>query len=118
MKSQAVIIEEQGAPSVMAIKDVDVGAPGPDEVLLEQTAIGLNYMDVYQRSGYYSMTVPSGLGLEAVGKVLAVGSNVSDVKPGDRVAYGPNLGAYALHRTIAADRVVPHRSREQAESKT
>jgi NADPH2:quinone reductase len=106
MKSQAVIIQAQGAPGVMTIKDVDVGDPGPNEVLLEQTAIGLNYMDVYQRSGYYPMTVPSRLGLEAVGKVVAVGANVTAVKAGDRVAYGPNLGAYAKHRTIAADRVV------------
>ena len=79
MKSQAVIIREQGAPGVMAIEDVDVGDPGPGEVLLEQSAIGLNYMDVYQRSGYYPMTLPSGLGLEAVGKVLAVGDGVSAV---------------------------------------
>lgn len=107
MKSQAVIIQDQGAPNVMTIDEVDVGDPGPNEVLLEQTAIGLNYMDVYQRSGYYPMKVPSGLGLEAVGKVMAIGGNVTAVNPGDRVAYGPNLGAYAKHRTIAADRVVP-----------
>ncbi len=107
MKSQAVIIRDQGSPNVMTIEEVDVGAPGPNEVMLEQTAIGLNYMDVYQRSGYYPMTLPSGLGLEAVGNVIAVGANVIDVKPGDRVAYGPNLGAYAKHRTIAAARVVP-----------
>lgn len=106
MKSQAVIIRDQGPASVMAIEDVDVGAPGPGEVLLEQTAIGLNYMDVYQRSGYYPMNLPSGLGLEAVGKVLEVGSEVTDVKPGDRVAYGPVLGAYAKHRTVPAARVV------------
>lgn len=107
MKSQAVIIRDQGSPNVMTIEEVDVDAPGPNEVMLEQTAIGLNYMDVYQRSGYYPMTLPSGLGLEAVGNAIAVGANVTDVKPGDRVAYGPNLGAYAKHRTIAADRVVP-----------
>lgn len=106
MKSHAVIVEEQGAPDVMTIQEVDVGEPGPEEVLLEQTAIGLNYMDVYQRSGYYPMALPSRLGLEGVGKVLAAGGNVTDVKAGDRVAYGPNLGAYAKHRTIAADRVV------------
>jgi len=106
MKSQAVILSEQGAPSVMRLIDVDVGEPGPDELLMEQTALGLNYMDVYQRSGYYPMTLPTGLGLEGVGRVLAVGGNVSAVKVGDRVAYGPVLGAYARHRTVPAARAV------------
>lgn len=106
MKSQAVIIQEQGPPAVMMLGEVDVARPGSSEVLLEQTAVGLNYMDVYQRSGYYPMTLPSGLGLEAAGRIIEVGSGVSDLKPGDRVAYGPVLGAYAGHRNIAAERVV------------
>jgi NADPH2:quinone reductase len=91
MKSQAVRIEQQGAANVMAIEDVEVADPGPGEVLLEQTAVGLNYMDVYQRSGYYPMELPSGLGLEAAGRVIAVGPGVAGISVGDRVAYGPNL---------------------------
>ena len=73
---------------------------------MEQTAIGLNYMDVYQRSGSYKMALPSPLGLEAAGHVIAVGPDVTEFRVGDRVAYGPVLGAYAKRRNVPAARLV------------
>ncbi len=106
MKTTAVTIRAQGAADVMTVETVDLDAPGPGEVQLEQTAIGLNYMDVYQRSGHYPMDLPSGLGLEAAGVVTAVGAGVRDVGIGDRVVYGPVLGAYAAHRNVPAARVI------------
>ena len=87
MKTQAVIISEQGPADVLTIKDVEIGSPGPGEVLLEQTVIGLNFMDIYQRSGHYPLKLPSGLGLEAAGRALEVGEGVSNIKVGDRLAY-------------------------------
>ncbi len=107
MKTQAVVIEEQGAADVMSVRDVEVASPGPGEVLLEQAAIGLNYMDVYQRSGHYQLAVPSGLGLEAAGRVIEIGEGVSGVQINDRVAYaGGPPGAYAEHRNVPAERLV------------
>ena len=106
MKTKAVIMHKQGPADVMVLEEIDVPAPAAGEVRLEQTAIGLNYMDVYQRSGHYPMAMPSALGLEAAGVVLDVGEGVNDLKPGDRVVYGPVLGAYAKIRNIAAARVI------------
>ncbi|WP_419907174.1 quinone oxidoreductase family protein [Hoeflea sp.] len=106
MKTTAVIINEQGPAEVMQITEAEVGSPGSGEVQVEQTAIGLNYMDVYQRSGHYPLSLPSGLGLEAAGVVLQVGDGVTDVTPGDRVVYGPVLGAYARHRNVPAARLI------------
>ena len=97
MKTTAIRLQEQGTADKMKFETVHLDAPGAGEVLLEQTAIGLNYMDVYQRSGYYPLDLPSGLGLEAAGKILEVGPDVSDIAVGDRVVYGPVLGAYAKH---------------------
>lgn len=102
-----VMIDAQGGPEVMQLEAFDVPPPGPSEAQIEQTAIGLNYMDVYQRSGMYPMSLPSPLGLEAAGRVVAVGEGVSDVKAGDRVAYGGVLGAYAGLRNAPAARLVP-----------
>ena len=108
MKTQAVVISEQGAADVMSVREVEIGPPGPGEVLLEQTAIGLNYMDVYQRSGHYPLTLPSGLGLEAAGRVVEIGEGVTGIQVDDRVAYaGGPPGAYAGHRIFSADRLVP-----------
>lgn len=106
MKTTRVIMHAQGAPEVMQIEEIDVPAPGPGEVQMEQSAIGLNYMDIYQRSGAYKMSLPSPLGLEAAGRVIAVGADVSGFAEGDRVAYGPVLGAYAGVRNAPAARVV------------
>ena len=107
MKSLAVIIAEQGEPSKMKLEEVEIGEPGAGEILVRHTAIGLNYMDVYQRSGHYALPLPSRLGLEAAGKVDAVGSGVTEFKPGDRVAYaGGPPGAYAQNRIMTTGKVV------------
>jgi NADPH2:quinone reductase len=108
MKTEAVVISEQGAADVMSVSEVEIGSPGPGEVLIEQTAIGLNYMDVYQRSGHYPLALPSGLGLEAAGRIQKIGDGVGEFKVGDRIAYGGSpLGAYAKHRIVTTDRLVP-----------
>lgn len=106
MEVTRVVVRDQGAPEVMQLETEDLAAPGPGELQIVQTAIGLNYMDIYQRSGAYPLTLPSPLGLEAAGRVLAVGVDVAGFEVGDRVAYGPVLGAYASHRNIPAARAV------------
>jgi NADPH2:quinone reductase len=86
---------------------MDVGEPGPGEARVRHTAIGVNYIDTYHRSGMYKLALPSGLGTEAAGVVEAVGPGVNDVRPGDRVAYsGGPLGAYSEVRVMPADRLV------------
>ncbi len=106
VKTTRVMIKSQGEPDVMQLEDAELGAPAQDEVQIEQAAIGLNYMDIYQRSGMYKMNLPSPLGLEAAGRVMAIGPGVSGFAAGDRVAYGPVLGAYAGHRNLPAARLV------------
>ena len=106
MQTTRVVIRAQGGPEVMELETIGLAAPGPGEVQIEQTALGLNYMDVYQRSGAYSMNLPSPLGLEAAGTITAIGDGVKGFSVGDRVAYGPVLGAYATHRNAPAARVV------------
>ena len=107
MKSRVIIMDEQGAPSVLRQDTVELDAPGPGEVRLRQTAMGLNYMDVYQRSGYYPLDLPSGLGMEAAGVIEAVGNGVDDFKEGDRAAYGGGPpGGYAEYRNLPASRLV------------
>ena len=106
--SKAIRIHATGGPEVMKWEDVPTPEPGPAEALIHHTAVGLNYIDVYFRNGLYKIpTMPATLGMEAAGTVTAVGSDVTNVKPGDRVAYatGP-IGAYATDRVIAADRLV------------
>ncbi|NDE91868.1 MAG: quinone oxidoreductase, partial [Betaproteobacteria bacterium] len=71
--AHAVSIKQQGAPEEMMVEQIDIAAPGPGQVLIEQSAIGLNYQDVYHRSGFYPLTLPSGLGTEAAGVVIACG---------------------------------------------
>ena len=103
---KAIRISETGGPEVMKLVDVDVGKPGPGEVRVRQTAIGLNYIDTYHRSGLYQVPLPSGIGLEAAGVVEEVGAGVTSLKPGDRIAYGVGaLGAYAEMRNLPANRV-------------
>ena len=105
--TKAIRIKKAGGPEVMSWQDVDVGDPGPGEVRLKHTAVGLNYIDVYHRSGLYPLEYPSGLGLEAAGLVEAVGEGVNDLKKGNRVAYAsPPIGAYAEARLMPADRLV------------
>ncbi|MCG6903670.1 MAG: quinone oxidoreductase [Rhodobacter sp.] len=106
MKTTRVVMHTQGGPEVMQLEDFDLPAPGPGEAQIEQTAIGLNYMDIYQRSGAYKMALPSPLGLEAAGRVTAVGDGVTEVAVGDRVAYGAVLGAYADRRNAPVARLI------------
>ena len=101
-----IIMQQTGAPDVMEMEHIDLPAPGDGEVQIRRTAIGLNYMDVYQRSGYYPMQVPSPLGLEAAGEITAIGPGVEGMSVGDRVVYGGVLGAYATHRNAPAARVL------------
>ena len=103
---QAISFRNVGGPDVLEFGDMALGQPKQGELLIRQTAIGLNFIDTYHRSGSYPVPLPSGLGLEAAGVVEAVGAGVT-TPLGTRVGYcwGP-IGAYATHRTIAADRVV------------
>ena len=96
-------IERTGGPEVIQWIDVDLPPPGPGEVRMRNTAVGLNFIDTYFRSGLYPTPLPSGLGGEAAGVVEAVGEGVDDFAPGDRVAtFGPGLGAYATARNVPA----------------
>jgi NADPH2:quinone reductase len=107
MKVKAVRIAAHGAPDVMKLEMVEVGDPGPGEALVRQTAIGLNFQDIYQRSGFYTLPMPSGLGGEAAGVVEKVGPGVTVVRVGDRVCYaGGAPGSYATHRVFSAERLV------------
>lgn len=103
---KAIRISETGGPEVMKLVDVEVGKPGPGEVRVRQTAVGLNYIDTYHRTGLYPVPLPSGIGLEAAGVVEEAGEGVSVLKPGDRVAYGTGpIGAYAEMRNLPANRL-------------
>jgi NADPH2:quinone reductase len=103
----AIRIHSPGGPEVMKWEPVPRPEPGPGEALIKQEAAGLNYIDVYFRSGLYKApTMPLILGQEGAGTVVAVGPGVTAVKPGDRVAYAGALGGYATERVIAADRLV------------
>ena len=96
-----------GGPEVLCVEAAPAAEPGTGEARVRQHAIGLNYIDIYHRSGLYPVPLPSGIGLEGAGVVEAVGANVADIKPGDRVAYaGGPLGAYATVRNITSDRLV------------
>ena len=105
--AKAIRFHEVGGPEVLRYEEVPVGAPGPGEARVRHTAVGVNYIDTYNRSGLYKVPLPAGLGTEAAGVVEAVGPNVDFVKPGDRVAYsGGPLGAYSTERVMPADRLV------------
>lgn len=101
--AQTIRFHETGGPEVLRLEEVDVGEPGPGEVLIRQTAIGVDFVDTYQRSGLYKLPLPSGLGGEAAGVVERVGPGVEGFRPGDRVAYGTGApGAYADRRIVPA----------------
>ena len=105
--TQAIRIHEHGGPEVMKWEAVDVGDPGEKDIRIRHTAVGLNYIDTYHRSGLYKLPLPTVLGREGAGVVEAVGSAVTGLKVGDRVAYGAApIGAYCEARLIPADRVV------------
>jgi NADPH:quinone reductase len=105
---KAIRFHQPGGPEVLMWEEVTVGKPGPGEARVRHTAVGLNYIDIYTRRGLYPATLPSGLGTEAAGMVEEVGPGVTDVKPGERVAYGGGrfLGAYSEVRVMPADRLV------------
>lgn len=105
--ASSIRIQQHGGPEVMRLEPVELGPPRRGEVRLRQTAIGLNFIDVYDRTGLYPMTLPAGLGREAAGVVTAVGARVTRFKPGDRVAYVDSQpGAYAEERNLPAARLV------------
>jgi NADPH2:quinone reductase len=103
----AIRIHQTGGPEAMRWEEVEVGDPGPGQVRIRHTAVGLNFIDTYHRSGLYQVPLPSGIGLEAAGIVEAVGEGVSEFKPGDRAGYcsGP-VGAYAEVRLFPAERLI------------
>jgi len=104
---RAIRIHQTGGPEVLKWDEIEVGDPGPGQVRLRQSACGLNYIDVYGRSGMYPVgDLPAVLGMEAVGSVIAVGADVDGLVNGDRVAYPMTLGAYAEERLIDADKLV------------
>src|SRR5690606_29097972 len=100
--TRAIRIDRFGGCEVLAFRDVDLPAPGPGEAIVEHTAIGLNMVDTYYRTGLYPIPLPSGLGGEAAGRVVSVGPGVDRFAPGDRVAYAapPPLDAYSERRLI------------------
>jgi NADPH2:quinone reductase len=105
--AKAIRFHKTGGPEVMQLEEVSVGEPAAGQARIRQSAIGVNFIDTYHRSGLYPMPMPSGLGSEGAGVVDAVGPGVTDVKPGDRVAYTGNpVGSYAEARLYAADRLV------------
>jgi NADPH:quinone reductase and related Zn-dependent oxidoreductases len=104
---KAIRIEQHGGPEVLKLVDVEVPPPGDDEVTIRQHAAGLNFIDIYYRTGLYPHPLPHGLGFEGAGVVEAVGRNVRHLKKGDRVAYGQSpIGAYAEARNVPAAQVV------------
>jgi NADPH2:quinone reductase len=105
--THAIRFHQTGGPEVLVWEEVELGKPGPGQALIRHTAVGLNFVDIYNRSGLYPVQLPSGLGGEAAGVVEALGEGVSDLKVGDRVAYGAApQGAYAEARLIPADRLL------------
>ena len=107
--TKAIRIQKPGAAGVLKWVEVEVGNPGPKEVRIRHTAVGLNFIDIYHRSGHYPLpSYPAPLGMEGAGVIEAVGRGVRDLKVGQRVAYATiPLGSYSEARLIAADRVVP-----------
>lgn len=104
----AVRVHEPGGPEVLRYEPVPLPEPGPGQVQLRHEAIGLNFIDVYFRTGLYKLPgLPAVIGQEGAGIVTAIGPDVVEFAPGDRVAYAGALGAYATHRVVAADRLVP-----------
>ncbi len=100
---KSIIINKNGGPEVLKIQETEIGFPGPDDIKVTNFAIGLNYIDTYHRSGLYPLPLPSGIGLEAAGKIDEVGSNVSEFNKGDNIAYASMpIGAYSEKRIIPA----------------
>ncbi|MHA7852340.1 quinone oxidoreductase family protein [Roseovarius sp.] len=106
--SRSIVIEQAGGPENLKLVETEVGAPGPGEIRIAHKACGLNFIDVYQRTGLYPLTLPHALGMEAAGIVEAVGEGVTHLKPGDRAAYAATPpGAYCDARVMPAAQVCP-----------
>ena len=105
--TRIVKIEKTGGPEVLKIENIKINDPGPNDVLIETKAMGLNYIDTYHRSGSYPLPLPSGIGVEASGIIKKIGTKVKDLSIGDSVAYGGlPIGAYAEERIYPADKLV------------
>ena len=104
--TRAFIVREYGGPEQLQLEDVTVGEPGPGELRIRNRAIGLNFIDVYQRTGLYKTPLPFTAGNEGAGDVVAVGAGVTDFAVGDRIAYQGPVGAYAEERLLPADKAV------------
>lgn len=104
--SRAFVVREHGGPEQLRLEDLEVAAPGPGQLRIRNRAIGLNFVDVYQRTGLYATPLPFVAGNEGAGEVMAVGSGVTGFAPGDRVAYQGPVGAYADERLLPAERAV------------
>ena len=105
--TRAVVVHQTGGPDVLTVEDWPLASAGPGQVALRQTAIGLNFIDTYQRSGLYPVSTPFVVGSEGAGVVTALGDGVTDFKVGDRVAYQGQIGAYADERIAAVNKLVP-----------
>ena len=103
---RAIQITATGGPEVLTLAEVAIPTPGPGEIMIRHEAVGLNFIDTYQRSGLYPVPLPTTLGMEAAGVVEAVGAGVERFRPGDRAAYCSSLGAYADANVVKADRAV------------
>ena len=104
--SKAIRIHEHGDTSVLRWEEVEVGTPGAGQVRIRQTAVGVNYIDTYHRTGLYPVDLPAVIGMEGAGVVEEIGPDVTEFRPGDRVAYSNPIGSYAEERLIPADRLV------------
>jgi NADPH:quinone reductase len=105
--AKAIVVRQHGGPEVLQLEDVETGPPGEGEIQLRHTAIGVNFIDVYDRTGLYPTTLPTGLGREAAGIVTALGRRVRGFRVGEKVAYAhPKPGAYAEVRNVPAERAV------------
>src|SRR6187431_521068 len=101
---KAIRVNKAGDANVLSFEDVQLPAPAPNEARVKIAAAGLNFIDIYQRRGLYKLPLPVTLGSEAAGVVDAVGAEVTEVKPGDRVAYAGAMGAYAEYANVPAAR--------------
>lgn len=105
--TKAIVVHQTGAADVMQLEDYPIAAPAAGQLRIRQTAIGVNFIDTYQRSGLYKVATPFVAGNEGVGTITAIGDGVSGFAIGDRVTYQGQVGAYAQERLIAADRAIP-----------
>src|SRR5215216_5741031 len=103
---QAIRIHQYGGPQVLELEHLATPEPGPGQARVKVEAAGVNFIDIYQRSGTYKGALPFSLGLEAAGAVEAIGPNVSGLQVGDRVAWKDTLGSYATHTVVAHDKLV------------